>query len=397
MRIGFDISQTGTGKAGCGYFADSLARSLAQIDRDNEYILYPTFGDFYFDDSMPVFCPIRQGNVRYGLRHKLLDKAQHFWRYPPADYETQIGHPDIIHANNYFCPAKLQKARLVYTLYDLGFVENPEWTTEENRTGCFNGVFNASLYSDFIVAISEYSRRHFLDIFPHYPAERIAVVYPASRFSSPETFSKPGSLDALQAEKFWLSVGTLEPRKNHKRLIQAYARLKAHAGKAFPLVLAGSEGWLMEDFRKEIDDLGLRQDIILLGYVDDISLQWLYQNCFAALYPSLYEGFGLPVLEAMTLGAPVITTNSTSIPEIVGSSAILIDPMQEEEIFQAMLTLSSNQTYRVTLREEALQQAKNFSWERAAKEILEIYRNLVQQPKRNPSAIHQTHNEIIPL
>jgi glycosyltransferase involved in cell wall biosynthesis len=386
MRIGFDISQTGTEKAGCGYFADTLMRSLARIDHDNEYILYPTFGDFYFDSSIPIFCPIRQGNVRYGLRHHLMDKMQHFWRNPPADYEMQIGHPDIIHANNYFCPAKIRNARLVYTLYDLGFVENPKWTTEENRTGCFNGVFNASLYADFIVAISEYSRRYFLDIFPHYPAERIAVVYPASRFSSPGNISKPGTLDALQPEKFWLSVGTLEPRKNHKRLIQAYARLKAHAGKAFPLVLAGSEGWLMGDFQKEIDKLGLRGDVVQLGYVDDTSLQWLYQNCYASLYPSLFEGFGLPVLEAMTLGAPVITSNSTSIPEIVGSAAILVDPMQEEDVFQAMLTLSSNQTYRDTLREKALQQAKSFSWERAAKEVLEHYKKVVQQTKRSASS-----------
>ena len=254
MRIGFDISQTGTAKAGCGYFADGLMRGLAQIDHENEYILYPTFGDFYFDASMPVFCPIRQENVRYGLRHHVLDKVQHFWRDPPADYEAQMGNPDIVHANNFFCPVKLRKARLVYTLYDLGFVENPGWTTEENRTGCFTGVFNASLYADFIVAISEYSRRYFLNIFPHYPAERITVVYPASRFSSPKNVSRPDSLDALQPEKYWLSVGTLEPRKNHKRLLRAYAKLKAHAGKTFPLMLAGGQGWLMEDIHEQIDD-----------------------------------------------------------------------------------------------------------------------------------------------
>ena len=122
--------------------------------------------------------------------------------------------------------------------------------------------------------------------------------------------------------------------------------------------------------------------------MDDQSLQWLYQNCFAVLYPSLFEGFGLPVLEAMTLGAPVITSNSTSIPEIGGSAALLVDPMQEEDIFKAMLTLSSNQTHRETLREKALQQAKNFSWERAARDTLELYRNLIQQPKGTASIIH---------
>lgn len=386
MRIGIDISQTGNTKAGCGYFADSLVRNLAQIDRENEYILYPTFGDFYFDASIPLFCQIKQDNFHYGLRHYFPDKAQSFWRNPPADYEAQLGNPEVIHANNFFCPAQLKNAKLVYTLYDLGFIENPDWTTEQNRTGCFAGVFNASLYADLIIAISEYSRRYFLEIFPHYPAEQIVVVYPASRFSSPTNVSKPDSLDALKSEQFWLSVGTLEPRKNHKRLLQAYARLKAQMGHTFPLVLAGSEGWLMQGFQEQIDTLGLRGDIVLLGYVDDTTLQWLYQNCFAALYPSLFEGFGMPVLEAMALGAPVITSKSTSIPEVAGSAVLLIDPLQEEEIFQAMLNLHSNQLHRHTLKEKAFQQSQNFSWRRAANETLQVYRDVLQRPHRSTSS-----------
>lgn len=393
MRIGFDVSQTGNIKAGCGYFADSLIRNLALIDHDNEYILYPTFGDFYFDSSMPIFCQIPQANFRYGLRHYFLDKAQDFWRNPPVNYETQLGNPEIIHANNFFCPTKLKNAKLVYTLYDLGFVENPDWTTEQNRTGCFGGVFNASLYADFIIAISEYSRGYFLNVFPHYPEERIVVVYPASRFSPPVNMPKPAPLDALHPEKFWLSVGTLEPRKNHRRLLQAYAMLKTKVGKTFPLVLAGNQGWLMEDFQDQIDSLGLYQDVILLGYVDDNTLQWLYQNCFAAIYPSLFEGFGLPVLEAMTLGALVITSNSTSIPEIAGSSAILIDPLQEEEIYEALFKLVSNKIYREALKQKALQQARKFSWSSSAAKILDLYQKVVSAPPRiGASNLKEAHH-----
>ena len=153
MRIGFDVSQTGKAKAGCGYFAESLIRHLAQIDQYNEYILYPTFGDSYFDSSISFVCKINQNNFRNGLRYFLSHHARDFWRNPPINYETPLGEPEIIHANNFFCPVRLYNARLIYTLYDLSFMEFPEWTTEQNRTACFNGVFNASRYADFIVAI----------------------------------------------------------------------------------------------------------------------------------------------------------------------------------------------------------------------------------------------------
>jgi glycosyltransferase involved in cell wall biosynthesis len=383
MRIGFDISQTGQTKAGCGYYADTLIRHIADMDKTNEYVLYPTFGDFYFDRRMPLSCPIRQQNFSYGLRHYHPWSAREFWSSPPSDFEFQLGSPDIVHANNYFCPASLTSARLVYTLYDLGFLKNPEWTTEPNRTGCFAGVFKASLYADLIIAISQYSRGQFLETFPHYPVERIAVVYPGSRFITNASTLATRSVSGLQPEKFWLSVGTVEPRKNHKRLLEAYVTLKAHAGDAFPLVIAGAEGWLMKDFKSHVDELGLQKDVICLGYADDDSLRWLYQNCFAMLYPSLLEGYGLPVVEAMTLGAPVITSNVSSLPEVVGSAGLTVDPTKEGEIYGAMRKLVSDPAYRLDLKRRSIAQAQKFSWQRAAKEITTLYDALMNEPKRH--------------
>lgn len=382
VRIGFDISQTGKSKAGCGYFADSLIRHLAKIDTQNEYVLYPTFGDFFWDSNNSSVCRIDQANFRVGLHHYSFYGAQQFWRKPPGDFEQQLSAPDVVHANNFFCPTNLENARLIYTLYDLGFLENPEWTTEQNRTGCFNGVFNASLYADYIIAISGYSRRHFLETFPHFPEHRAIVVYPASRYSSTKALARPGNLEVLRPESFWLSVGTLEPRKNHLRLLKAYARLKAQVGHTHPLVLAGGKGWLMDDFEQVLDELRIRQDVVLLGYVDDEALQWLYQNCFALLYPSLFEGFGLPVLEAMSLGAPVITSNVTSIPEIVGDAGLLVDPYEEEDILQAMLNLSRGKVDRNRLKEMSISRASMFSWVDAAKSVLEIYRDALLKPPR---------------
>jgi glycosyltransferase involved in cell wall biosynthesis len=176
-----------------------------------------------------------------------------------------------------------------------------------------------------------------------------------------------------------LSVGVLEPRKNHKGLLAAYACLKKTVGKLFPLVLAGSKGWLMDDFKKQVESLGLQQDIILPGYVDDETLQWLYRNCFAFLYPSYFEGFGLPVVEAMSLGAPVIASNTTSLPEIVGQAGILIDPTRMEELCQAIKQLSSDPELRNSLKEKAIARASQFSWHSAASLTLESYREVLSR------------------
>jgi len=392
MKIGFDTSQTGNAKAGCGWLADSLIRHLAEIDDQNEYVLYPTFGDAYWDADGPqaTVC-IDRPNFRRGLSHGTLAETRAFWQSPTPDLETQLGAPDIVHANNFFCPRGMDKSRLVYTLYDLMFLEYPESTTEANRIACFTGAFGASLRADFIVAISSYSRDHFLNTFPHYPPDRVRVVYPASRFHLQAECAQPRRLAHLQPGRFWLNVGTIEPRKNQRRLLQAYARLKAQLGESFPLVLAGGKGWLMEDFSKFIDQLGLGGDVILPGYVEENELQWLYQNCFAFLYPSLFEGFGLPVLEAMTLGAPVITSNKTSLPEVVGTDGLLVDPFSEESIFNAMHQLATGQVNRDILRRQAMLRSREFSWRSAAERVREVYEQVVEMPH-----LHATTTKRLP-
>jgi glycosyltransferase involved in cell wall biosynthesis len=384
MRIAYDITQTGKDKAGCGYFAYSLIRALAEIDLQNEYLLLNSFGEFIWDGKVsPVSCGIQRANFKQGLQHADYSAARTFWHNPPLDLDTALGSPDILHSNNFFCPKALGRARLIYTLYDLSFIEHPAWTTESNRTLCFDGVYHASLYADSIVAISEYSRAHFLRTFPHYPPEDVHVVYPASRYTQSADLKRPKKLPKLVEEGgFWLCVGTLEPRKNHLGLLKAYARHKSRIGKALPLVHAGGPGWLMNDFKDQIRRLNLQEDVILLGYVDDMALQWLYQNCFAFVYPSYFEGFGLPVLEAMSLGAAVVTSNITSIPEIVGEAGILIDPAIEGQITNAMDELAGDEKRLTMLKAAGRQRAALFSWERAAQQTLDLYKSDFPIPER---------------
>ena len=379
MKIGFDVSQTGAGKAGCGYYADGLIRALEGLESGHSVLLYPAFGDLFWDP----LCATAAYSTSNPLFERMqapatFEESQRFWRQGtpegPPDFEARIGSPDLVHSNNFFCPRGLRRARLVYTLHDLSFLVDPSWTTEANRAGCFDGVFGAATRADWIVANSGYSRRHFLEVFPHYPAERTAVIYAGSRYrlEAPAP-PRPERLGPLAPEGFWLSVGSLEPRKNQRRLVEAYAR----SGSRLPLVVAGGKGWLMDDFAKGPNLAG----VVPAGYVADQELEWLYRNCFALVYPSLFEGFGMPVLEAMALGAPVICSDTTSLPEVTGEAGILVDPLDTEAIAAAMARLASGEIGREALRAAGLRQAQQFSWRASARKLLAVYEECVRREK----------------
>jgi glycosyltransferase involved in cell wall biosynthesis len=383
MKIGFDISQTGNNKAGCGYFADSLIQALTDLDRRNEYILYPHFGTSFWDPKgKHTIRKIDQPNVSRKLIGRNFAESITFWKSLPSNGEERLGNPDIIHANNYSCPRGLKRARVVYSLYDLSFLEHPEWTTEQNRCVCFEGIFTASIYADFIIAISRYSRDRFLEFFPHYSRERIRVVCLGSRFFSGQDVERQSKiLKELKPGQFWLAVGTLEPRKNLRRLLKAFALFQGQTTVRYPLVLAGGKGWLEDDLGEFIHRLGLSDNVRILGYVSDKELSWLYSNCFSFVYPSLYEGFGLPVLEAMGLGAAVVTSNTTSLPEVAGDAAHYVNPLDEIDIAEAFGKLERDTDYREMFKRKAVIQAERFSWEKSASEILHIYSEVMTMAK----------------
>jgi glycosyltransferase involved in cell wall biosynthesis len=391
MKIGFDISQTGRAKAGCGYFADGLIRQLTADDHRNQYILYPAVGDLFWDPdhAKGTFASDRAGFVRWQAPSDF-ETSRQFWRNPGDDFERRLGGPDIFHSNNFFCPLGFRHARLVYTLYDLSFIQDPGWNTEENRIGCFLGVFRARLHADLILAISEHTRKHFLATFPGFPANRIAVLYPASRFEGPCATRTPERFAALKPGGFWLSVGTIEPRKNHGRLLDAYRILKAQNSSVLPLVLAGGQGWLLHHFDTFMHGLEPGRDVILPGYVSDDELKWLYHNCFGFVYPSLFEGFGMPVLEGLGLGAPVLCSNTSSLPEVAGEAALLFDPLNAQAIAAAMLRLAGGEVSRDRLISAGYLQAANFSWGRSASRLLEFYDHTMTLPRVDGAAAGAT-------
>lgn len=374
MKIGFDISQTGENKAGCGFFAHNLIKHIAEIDHANHYLLYRTFGDGFWDNNFQNTIAIKKSNFEDGFYPETHLEAKQFWNQALTENLVKLGDPNILHINNYFCPfEKNTHSKLVYTLYDLSVLVHPEWTTEANRLLCFEGILNASMNADHLIAISKYTKQHFSEVFPHYPKEKIEVIYPASRFKINDNLSQPSSLADLTTNDFILSVGTIEPRKNYYRLIDAYAELCAHSSSVLPFVIAGGRGWMVENFQDYLVKKGISDRVKLLGYVNEEELQWLYQNCYCFVYPSLFEGFGMPVLEAMSLGAPVITSNVSSLPEIVGQAGLMVEPHDTKSIHQQMSKLLLDKQLATALKQEGMHQAEKFSWKTAAQKTVDVY------------------------
>ena len=382
LRIGFDVSQTGTEKAGCGFVADSLVAALAAAQDPPHLILYRTFGDRYWDPAGPEATRrIDKPHVSIGLTHRSLREARAFWGETQEDLDEALGDADVIHSHNFFCPSRLSKTRLVYTAHDLSFLSHPELTSEANRQTCVEGMVRASFLADLVAVPSESSRRHFLEAFPHYPPERTTVLPWASRFSDREPLERPSRLENLVRDRFVLHVGTCDPRKNLPRLLQAFASAVEAEDDPLSLVLAGAPGLASEAVEREIEDLGITPLVQRLGYVGDDELQWLYQSCSGFLYPSLVEGFGLPVLEALSQGAAVLTSDASSLPEVAGDAAILVDPTDVAAMRAGLVELCRDTETRRRLRAEGPKRAARFSWERTAEEARKCYERAAAMEK----------------
>jgi glycosyltransferase involved in cell wall biosynthesis len=179
-------------------------------------------------------------------------------------------------------------------------------------------------------------------------------------------------------EQFILSLGTIEPRKNLASLLEAY-RVLRNQGSDLGLVIVGKKGWLYEGFFHRLRELGLENEVLFTGFVPDEDLPAICSAAELFVFPSLYEGFGLPVLEAMACGAPVITSNVSSLPEVAGNAALLVDPASVRELTEAMAAVLQDEELRTSLQSKGPKQAARFSWEKAARETLAVYQSVLKR------------------
>jgi glycosyltransferase involved in cell wall biosynthesis len=263
----------------------------------------------------------------------------------------------------------------VYTLYDLTFLLFPRMHTPLNRWFLSWMVPRSLKAADAVILISKQSRQDLLTRF-RLDEDRLKVIY----LGVNQAF-KPATTRACEAVRkkyhlpgrYLLSVGTLEPRKNFSTLLHVLLRLQK-MGLTVPLVLAGRKGWRYESFFKQLYRLGLAGQVLLLDYVAEADLPALYSAADLFVFPSLYEGFGLPILEAMACGAPVVSSNAASLPEVCGEAAWLVDPLDAEGWAEAIASLLADPARKEAIRSLGFRQAERFTWDRTAAETLKVYR-----------------------
>ena len=288
--------------------------------------------------------------------------------------------PPLYHAAEHLLP--YLRYPTVLTVHDLIFVRYPAHHTLRNRLFLKVAMPLFVRRADAIIAVSEQTKRDLMEFY-RTPASKIQVVYEGidSHFQpvSPAEIDRvrrhysPGQADAPRP--YLLVVGTLEPRKNHSTAMRALARLKAAH---FPhrLLIVGGQGWLFEPVQKLVTALGLTDDVTFAGYVPAADLPALYAGADCVLLPSLYEGFGFPVLEAMACGAPVVCSNVSSLPEVAGDAALLAPPTDDEALAAAIKRILTEPGLASALSTKGFAQANRFQWERCARATVEIYRQV---------------------
>jgi glycosyltransferase involved in cell wall biosynthesis len=384
MKIAIDVSLALGESAGVGSYTRGLLEGLAAIDADNEYLLY-SYLDFP-QSAQPSFP--QQPN--FALRMLPLDGEpwERMWYQAALPPQGAMDAVDVVHSPFFNAPKKHHGA-LVVTIYDISFLLQPQYHTEANRLHCLQGTLNAALYADRIIAISQQTKTDLMDYFS-LPAERIRVIHPAHRgiyYPEHDVDVIRGALERLGVfHNFILFVGSHEPRKNLKTLLQAYATyVTRHAGKEL-LVVAGGKGWLNDDLSQVAAELGIAERVRFLGYAQEADLRVLYSAAKLFVYPSMYEGFGLPPLEAMACGAPVITSNTSALPEVVGDAALLIDPHNSEALCQAMQTVLCHDELRLRMRQQSFARAGLFSWEQTAEKTLAVYEEVCPERSKGGRA-----------
>ncbi|RIK37475.1 MAG: glycosyltransferase family 1 protein [Chloroflexi bacterium] len=327
--------------------------------------------------SAPAYT-VKMGQLAW----RLSALATQLLRWP--HYERHLPPGQLYHATEHLLPRLRRPA--VLTVHDLIFEHYPAHHTRRNRLFLRVALPRFVAAADAIIAVSEQTKR---DLVEHYrtPAEKIQVIYQGidPMFAPPD----PAEIARVRQHyrsgaahepyrPYLLMVGTLEPRKNHALALRALARLKA-LGYPHRLLVVGGEGWLFAPVRQLVDELDLTGDVTFAGYVPNADLPALYAGAACVLQPSLYEGFGFPVLEAMACGAPVVCSNASSLPEVAGDAALLASPTDVDAWVAAIVQIIATPGVRESLSERGLRQARKFCWERCAATTAALYREVVQR------------------
>ncbi|MBL9077499.1 MAG: glycosyltransferase family 4 protein [Planctomycetes bacterium] len=396
MRIGIDVSMTADSKTGLPSYTRSLVEALARVDRHNEYLLYPitwhSLPPNHRESVLPKAANFRRVCGRWPQRW--LDRR---WQQSDrAGRQRLLGPPPDVYFSPFHNAPDRWLPRLVCVWHDVSFRVHPEFSTEANRVYCEQQFERSVRLAHRFVTVSHFSKQELVRAMG-VPADHIDVVHEAA---DPMCRQLPGAAvparfqAQLGGAPFVLYVGSVEPRKNLATLVEAYAALQARSRHPARLAIAGGSGWKNSAVHEAVARHGLADKVHLLGFVTDEELVALYNTCALFCYPTLYEGFGLPVIEAMSCGAPVVTSRVASLPEVGGDAVAYVDdPKDTAALSRVLQQVLEDDALRQRLRQQGLAQAATFSWDRAARETLQILERVVADRELDPGDVRMGEDE----
>jgi glycosyltransferase involved in cell wall biosynthesis len=377
VRIGIDYTAAVRQRAGIGRYTRNLVRALAALDSHNSYVLFTAGGRVQSNDSepWPANFRLRQVPVSDRWLHILWQRLR-----LPVRIQLVTGKLDLFHSPDFVLPPVGRTPALV-TVHDLSFLRLPECFVPGFAEYLRSAVSRAVRRANCIVADSESTRTDLIDLMA-VDDSRVAVLYPGVEARFQPVVDKT-SLDRVRhnyglPSSFVLGLGTLQPRKNFVALIDAFQRLlHAEAASTQPqdlqLVLAGEKGWMYDEIPLAARKAGIEDRVQFVGFVADSDLPALYSLASVFAFPSLYEGFGLPVLEAMACGVPVVAADNSSLPEVVGEAGLLVNARDADGLARALSRLLRDRSLRDRLVAAGHKQAQRFAWGRAAEQLLALY------------------------
>jgi len=375
MKVLIDLTQIPIKKAGVGMYALALINEISLVESSNEYYVA------VLSDDIDILKILNSNTSKFKiiLIHSFF--RNFFFRFlleqiylPYIILKNTI---DVIHSLHYSFPLLPLRVKKVVTLHDMTFFLFPK-LHKKFKTYYFRLMIKASIYyCDKIICVSKSTlsdvQKHFKkNLNDKLIAIPLGTSYDLNSYRYPSDVAIIKTLNLI-SKKYLLFIGTLEPRKNIESIIYAYSKLSIEQRNEFDLVIVGQKGWYFEGIYNIVQELNLANKVKFTGFVSEEVKRQLLFNSYIFIYPSLYEGFGLPVLEAMSYGIPTITSNISSMPEVAGNAAILIDPANVLEIFEAILLLIEDKIAYNNFSCKSIAQAKYFTWGKMVSSTVELY------------------------